>query len=122
MGLIVENQDAERSPSFYVLRFVKISRVFLFASGIAIQTYLSLITTSVYYLPSITAACFIILMDLVMYNKRKDQFKEFYLVSVIILLLSNDKIHTEILSCTDGIYKNLCFQETAIFGREIMAK
>jgi hypothetical protein len=45
-----------------------------------------------------------------------------YLVSVIILLLSNDKIHTEILSRIDGIYKNNYCQEAAVLGREIMTK
>jgi len=82
----VENQVNNRGTSFYILRFVKVSRIILFGSSIGLLTYYALPSAIEYYLSSIAGPCFIILMDLMMFNRNRDQFKEFYLVTLIICL------------------------------------
>ena len=84
----MENRAEEKSTSFSILRFVKITRIILFGCTIGLQAYFAFVLGSVYYLSSIAPISFVILADLMMVNKRKDQFKEFYLVSVIICLIA----------------------------------
>lgn len=84
----MENPIEERSNSLYILRFVKLSRILLFGSIIVLQAYLSLPYGIEHYMSSISVPCFIIVLDLIMFNRSKDQFKEFYLVSVIICLIA----------------------------------
>ncbi len=84
----MENKVDNRSTSFYILRFVKVSRIIFFGSSIGILAYFTLSSGIVDYLSSIAGPCFIIIMDLLMFNRSRNHFKEFYLVSIIICLMA----------------------------------
>lgn len=84
----MENRADTRSTSFYILRFVRVSRILLLASVIGIQTKLGFQYGIMHFLYNTVAPFFVILMDVLMFNKTKDDFKEYYLVSIIICLIA----------------------------------
>lgn len=84
----MENRADTRSTSFYILRFVRVSRILLLASVIGIQTKLGFQYGIMHFLFNTAAPFFVILMDVLMFNKTKDDFKEYYLVSIIICLIA----------------------------------
>jgi hypothetical protein len=90
VGLIVaSNYDVgKKSNSYSILRFVNVTRMFLYGIAIIVQLFIWVDSFGGirYYLLSTIFPFFMIIMDILRYEWSKKPFKEYLLVSVFICL------------------------------------